>query len=133
MKLESDPQVRLKYPRISLIKARLEKFITWCEVNKVTVVVALGNNKEYDMHEVVPSGMATSENKLITVGGVDEGGKAWVGNTKVNEGQASRVSVWAPANNVIVPGPREGPSSGTSQAAAIVVSGTSISEIVMSA
>ena len=122
MKIESDPEVRKKQPRITLIGERLKAFALWCEKKEVTLIVAVGNDPQYEMHEVVPSGLATSQSNVIAVGGVDEQGKKWDGQTKVNQNHDSRVSVYAPAKDIMLPGLEGAGGSGSSQATAIVVS-----------
>lgn len=96
-------------------------FLAWCDDHRAVVVLAAGNFPEKRLHELVPQKFGTADNGIITVGGVEKDGTFWRDTTQLEAGQAGSMSVFAPARDVIVPGPPIG-DTGTSQAAAIVVS-----------
>jgi hypothetical protein len=59
-------------------------------------------------------------NNIITVGGVEKDGSLYRDTSPHMPGESGSMSVFAPARDVVVPGPGDG-DTGTSQAAAIVV------------
>jgi hypothetical protein len=100
----------------------LRDFLDWSESLKITVVVAAGNSPEKRLHETVPQKFGTVEGRMITVGGVEQDGTVYKDKTPAKPGELGSMSVYAPAKDIIVPAPGDGPHTGTSQAAAIVVS-----------
>jgi len=98
------------------------EFLAWCEEKKVTFVVAAGNKEVPNLHQSTPQRLGTADNGLITVGGVIEDGTLFTSTTLQQSGKAGSMTVFAPAKDVKVPGPGVDLHSGTSQAAAIVVS-----------
>ncbi|KAH7411597.1 peptidase S8/S53 domain-containing protein [Phaeosphaeria sp. MPI-PUGE-AT-0046c] len=103
-----------------IIEALFPEFLDWCENFKIPIVVAAGNDPEKNLHDKIPQKFGTKDNLIITVGGVRDDGTLWPGTTLHEPGQAGSMSVWSPAMDVVVPGPGNGPNTGTSQAAAIV-------------
>jgi hypothetical protein len=98
----------------------MRNFATWCESLKIPFVVAAGNSKNIKLHQQLPHMLGTPENTIITVGGVERDGSLYQDTSRAEAGQAGSMSVYAPARDIVVPGP--GGDTGTSQAAAIVVS-----------
>lgn len=108
------------------------EFIAWCKDKKVTFIVAAGNKDVPKLHQATPQRLGTSDNGLITVGGVNEDGTLYHLTTVQKPGKAGSMTVFAPAQDVRVPGPGPEFHAGTSQAAAIVVSkSTPVSESVL--
>jgi hypothetical protein len=89
-------------------------------------VNAAGNYPEKRLHQTLPQKLGTSENGLITVGGVERDGTRYVDTTTERPGEGGHISVWAPARDIrvpsFVPNPIYESHTGTSQASAIVVS-----------
>jgi hypothetical protein len=104
------------------LEAIFSAFFEWCASFKVTVVIAAGNAPERGLHNTVPQKLGTAENGIMTVGGVEKDGTLFQQTTMAQPEQAGSLTVYAPARDVIVPGPGEFIHDGTSQAAAIVVS-----------
>lgn len=96
------------------------QFFTWTEENKVTVVLAAGNTASEQLHTKVPQKFGTPTNGIITVGGVKQDGTLYTPTSPEVPGQSGSMTVYAPAVDVVVPGPGN-LDTGTSQAAAIVV------------
>jgi hypothetical protein len=86
------------------------------------VVIAAGNSAEKRLHQTIPQKLGTASNAVITVGGVEKDGTLFKLTTPAQPGQAGSMSVYAPARDIVVPAPGDDQHSGTSQAAAIVVS-----------
>jgi hypothetical protein len=89
------------------------------------VVTAAGNSPEKRLHQTIPQKLGTASNRIITVGGVKKDGTLYELTTPAEGGQGGSITLYAPAEDVIVPSPGNNLHSGTSQAAAIVVSGFS--------
>jgi len=108
-----------------VIEKLFKSFMEFCYSNKVAFVVAAGNRDPLYLHQSLPQRLGTADNNLITVGGVEKDGTFWKGQTTAEEGrtkQPGHVDVFAPAVDIDVPGPGVKYDTGTSQAAAIVVS-----------
>jgi hypothetical protein len=99
-----------------------QSFFEWCERVKVPVTVAAGNTPEAFLDETVPQKFGTSDNTLITVGGVGKDGRLYTSTTPPRPGHPGHMTVFAPAVDIVVPGRPGTGNTGTSQAAAIVVS-----------
>jgi hypothetical protein len=97
-------------------------FFEWCERVKLPVTIAAGNSPETFLDESVPQKFGTEMNTLITVGGVDQDGRLYHATTPSRPGHPGHMTVFAPAVDIIVPGRPATGDTGTSQAAAIVVS-----------
>jgi hypothetical protein len=104
------------------LESLFPEFIAWCDKLKLPLVLAAGNDEAMSMHDQVPHKFGTPDNMIITVGGVERDGTLYKGTTPVEPGQAGSMSVYAPARDIVVPSPGNGVHTGTSQAAAIVVS-----------
>lgn len=103
--------------------AAMRSFVTWCESLKIPIVVAAGNTKSMQLHKQLPHRLGTPDNNIITVGGVEKDGSLYPDTSRAEPGQAGSMSVYAPARDIVVPAPGgENSHTGTSQAAAIVVS-----------
>lgn len=105
------------------LEAVFQDMLEWCETYKVAVVTAAGNSPEKRQDDTLPQRLGTPDNNLITVGGVEPDGTVFTQMTPAEPGQGGWTSVYAPARDIIVPAPGEYIHTGTSQAAAIVVSG----------
>jgi hypothetical protein len=110
------------------MEAMFQEFFNWCERNNVPVVLAAGNMPSArPLHEGLPQKFGTETNSIITVGGIREDGKLWPGTAPHDPGTEGSMTLYAPAENIEIPGPRgimitnPGQTAGTSQAAAIVV------------
>lgn len=108
--------------RGELLQLALDEFFQWCAQSKVTVVLAAGNDRTVNLHNTVPQKLGSATNKIITVGGVEKDGTFWQPQTTQALGQAGHVTVYAPCVDIRVPSPGVDFHTGTSQAAAIVVS-----------
>lgn len=99
-------------------------FLGWCESFKIPIVVAAGNDPVRWLHEQVPQKFGKPDNVIVTVGGVKHDGMLYPNTTPAKPGKDGSMSVYAPAVDVIVPADGIDFHTGTSQAAAIVVSET---------
>jgi hypothetical protein len=103
------------------LKSALQTFLDFCRDEKVPVIVAAGNKPfTTDVKGNLPQALSKSEDSMVMVGGVDEAGLV------IPEMIADRdglVHVYAPSENIEAPkdATQWETSSGTSQAAAIVV------------
>jgi subtilisin family serine protease len=99
-----------------------QDFFQWCERVKVPVTIAAGNDPNTFLDQTVPQKFGTPTNTLITVGGVDKEGKLYSKTSPPRPGRSGHMTVFAPAVDIVVPGKQGTGDTGTSQAAAIVVS-----------
>jgi hypothetical protein len=104
------------------LEKTFKEFFEWCETFKITVVTAAGNSPEQRLHQTIPQKLGTASNRIITVGGVKKDGTFYELTTPAEGGQGGSITLYAPAEDVVVPSPGNNLHSGTSQAAAIVVS-----------
>ncbi|KAF2789529.1 subtilisin-like protein, partial [Melanomma pulvis-pyrius CBS 109.77] len=103
----------------AILENLFHQFFTWTEENKITVVLAAGNTASEQLHTKVPQKFGTPTNGIITVGGVKQDGTLYTPTSPEVPGQSGSMTVYAPAVDVVVPGPGN-LDTGTSQAAAIV-------------
>jgi hypothetical protein len=101
-----------------------QEFFEWCQRNKVPVVNAAGNAPEEFLDQKVPHKFGTETNTIITVGGVNKDGTLFRHTTPPRPNHPESMTVFAPAEDIIVPaaGAPPGTDQETSQAAAVVVS-----------
>jgi hypothetical protein len=89
--------------------------------------MAAGNSPQSPLEQKYPQKLGTRDNTVITVGGVTKTGTLYKNTSPKENGQAGSMSVFAPAEDIVVPGDPSVPDEGTSQAAAIVVSANVLS------
>ena len=103
-------------------KEVFERFLSYCHSNQIPVVAAAGNSPGQSVAKTYPQRLGTSENSLITVGGVTREGTLYRNTSPKRDGEAGSMTLFAPAVDIDVPSDPRVPNHGTSQAAAIVVS-----------
>lgn len=108
-----------------LLTSTLLDFLAFCKDKQVPVVVAAGNQPAARfVHDSYPQTLSAANDVMVLVGGVTPTGVVW---DKTVLDPNNQISVFAPAEDVVVPKtggatPDVGERSGTSHAAAIVVS-----------
>ncbi|KAJ4303822.1 hypothetical protein N0V90_002723 [Kalmusia sp. IMI 367209] len=103
----------------NLMEPLFRTFFDWCKLSKIPVVLSAGNNRNKPIQNTVPQKLGTSDNTVITVGGVKKDGTLHMDTSPKKKGQAS-MTVFTPTTEVVIPKNTNLPDHGTSQADAIV-------------
>jgi hypothetical protein len=113
------------------VESKFPDFLDWCTSLKIPIVVAAGNSPNKWLHQQVPHKFGKPDNLIVTVGGVEPDGMLYLDTTPAQPGNkdslSGPMSVYAPARDVKVPSDGVDVHTGTSQAAAIVVSTSPLS------
>ena len=108
-------------------KKAFQEFMDFCQEEQIPYVVAAGNTPEVgDVNQNIPHLLSKPQDSMIVVGGVNEESRRF---SLMPADSTGLVHVWSPAEHIQHPrsATEVEKASGTSQAAAIVVSAASLS------
>lgn len=96
----------------------MNQVIPFAQEQDITVTVAAGNDAPTGLHQITPQNLGTTDNGLITVGGVEKNGALFT-NTNPDLGSGGSISIYAAARDVLVASPN-------SDSATTTLTGTSL-------
>ena len=96
----------------------LNQAIPFAQQQDITVVIPAGNEAPTGLHQISPQNLGTTDNGLITVGGVEKNGALFT-DTNPDLGSGGSISIYAAARDVLC-------ASTDSDSATKLVTGTSV-------
>jgi hypothetical protein len=98
-------------PLPSMNEFIMDRVIPFAAENDIVVTIPTGNDAPIDLNMVTPQNLGTTDNALITVGGVERDGSLFTASNP-DLGNGGSISIYAAAREVLVATPDSDTSTG---------------------